>query len=34
METEEKDLEVLEEGVESCELVCACCTGGTASARQ
>lgn len=27
METEERDLEVLDEGVENCDMVCGCCQG-------
>jgi putative radical SAM-modified peptide len=34
MENRETELEVLDEGVEECEMVCGCCAGGVSSARK
>lgn len=33
MEIEEQVVEVLDEGVENCDLVCACCAAGVTSSR-
>lgn len=34
METEESELEIIDEGAENSDIVCGCCTGGSGNARQ
>lgn len=34
METQELQMEILDEGIENTEMVCACCSAGAASVRK
>jgi hypothetical protein len=34
METEERGLEIIDEGMEECDMVCSCCAAGATSARK